>query len=100
MADVRANVRKSEPELDVEFTQVLQDMINDLSNAPEDVYIKVFNPDPTVLGQVAPRIADTIRKVPGIVDVLNGIENTVSGPATNFQVNPALRHAWVSPRKK
>jgi multidrug efflux pump subunit AcrB len=42
------------------------------------------------LSQVAPRIADTINKVPGIVDVLNGVDNTISGPATNFQVNPAV----------
>jgi len=90
MADVREEVRKTEPELDVEFTQVLQDMINDLANAPEPVYIKVFNSDPAVLSQVAPRIADTIKKVPGIVDVLNGVDNTISGPATNFQVNPAV----------
>ena len=90
ISDVRQEVRKSEPELDVEFTQVLQDMINDLANAPEPIYIKVFNPDPVVLAHVAPRIADTIKKVPGIVDVLNGVDNTISGPATNFQVNPAV----------
>jgi multidrug efflux pump subunit AcrB len=87
MEDVREQVQKTEPELDVEFTQVLQDMINDLSNAPEPVYIKVFHPDPAVLNQVAPRIADAI-KMPGIVDIRNGVENTISGPATNFQVNP------------
>ena len=32
MADVRDQIKKTEPELDVEFTQVLQDMIGDLSN--------------------------------------------------------------------
>ncbi|ABF39312.1 acriflavin resistance protein [Candidatus Koribacter versatilis Ellin345] len=89
MADIREEILKTEPELDVEFTQVLQDMINDLANAPEPIYIKVFNPDPAILSQVAPRIADTIKAVPGVVDVLNGVDNTISGPATNFQVNPA-----------
>ncbi len=32
MADVREQIKKTEPQLDVEFTQVLQDMIGDLSN--------------------------------------------------------------------
>ncbi len=32
MADVRAEIKRTEPELDVEFIQVLQDMIGDLSN--------------------------------------------------------------------
>ena len=36
IADVRDKINKSEPTLDVEFTQVLQDMIGDLSNQPED----------------------------------------------------------------
>jgi CzcA family heavy metal efflux pump len=90
ISDVRQRVRKSEPQMDIEFTQVLQDMINDLSNAPEPIYIKVFNPNPEVLSQVAPRIGNTISNVPGIVDVLNGIDNTISGPATNFQVNPTM----------
>ncbi len=42
IADARAQIKKTEPELDVEFTQVLQDMIGDLSNAPEPIQIKVF----------------------------------------------------------
>ena len=45
MADVRAEIKRTEPELDVEFTQVLQDMIGDLSNAPEPIQIKIFSPD-------------------------------------------------------
>ncbi|MGB9416939.1 MAG: efflux RND transporter permease subunit, partial [Acidobacteriaceae bacterium] len=40
MQDVRQQIRKTEPELDVEFTQVLQDMVGDLSNAPEPIQIK------------------------------------------------------------
>ena len=87
IADVRAEIKKTEPELDVEFTQVLQDMIGDLSNAPEPIQIKLFNPNPTVLDDVAPRVADTIKKQSGVVDVLDGLDNTLSGPAASFQVD-------------
>jgi CzcA family heavy metal efflux pump len=89
IADLRAQIKASEPQLDVEFTQVLQDMIGDLSNAPEPIQIKLFNPSPEVLDSVATRVADTIKKQKGVVDVLDGLENTVSGPATSFQINPA-----------
>jgi CzcA family heavy metal efflux pump len=88
IADVRRQIKQSEPELDVEFTQVLQDNVGDLSNAPEPIQIKMFCPDATVLSQVAPRVAMEIAKVKGVVDVENGIDNTISGPATNFEVNP------------
>ena len=67
--------------MDVEFIQVLQDMIGDLSNAPEPIQIKMFSPDAALLSHWAPRVADAIGKVDGVVDLLNGIENTISGPA-------------------
>lgn len=90
IADVREKVKTSEPALDVEFTQVLQDMIDDLSNAPEPIQIKLFSQDPTLLSQLGPRVAGAIGKIDGVVDVQDGIENTISGPATNFHVNPAV----------
>ncbi|QHS50679.1 efflux RND transporter permease subunit [Edaphobacter sp. 12200R-103] len=90
IADVRAQIGKTEPELDIEIVQVLQDMINDLSNAPEPIQIKLFASDPALLSALAPRVGDAISKIPGVVSVENGIENTISGPATNFQVDPIV----------
>ena len=89
MADVRAEIKQKEPSVDVEFTQVLQDMIGDLTSAPEPIQIKLFAQDPKLLEAWAPRVADSIAKVPGVVDVLNGIDNSISGPAVVFQVDPS-----------
>ena len=96
--DLRAQIKSHEPQLDVEFTQVLQDMIGDLSNAPEPIQIKLFNPNPEVLDGAATRVADTIKQQKGVVDVLDGLENSLSGPATNFQINPgsAARFGFTS----
>jgi CzcA family heavy metal efflux pump len=90
IADVRAEIKQKEPAVDVEFTQVLQDMIDDLTSAPEPIQIKLFSPDPKVLAAWAPKVADNISKIQGVVDVLNGIDNTVSGPAVVFQVDPSV----------
>ncbi len=90
IADVRAEIKAKEPAVDVEFTQVLQDMIDDLTSAPEPIQIKLFSPDPNVLAEWAPKVADNISKIQGVVDVLNGIDNTVSGPAVVFQVDPSV----------
>ena len=89
MEDVRAKVAVQEPAVRVEFVQVLQDMIGDLTSAPEPVEIKLFSPDPALLETWAPKVAAAIRKVDGVVDVLDGIENTISGPAVVFQINPS-----------
>jgi CzcA family heavy metal efflux pump len=90
MADIRSQIKTTEPQLDVELSQILQDNIGDLSNAPEPIQIKLFSQDATLLNQLGPRVADEIKKVPGVVDIENGIDNTLSGPATNFAVDPVL----------
>ncbi len=90
MSDMRARIAREEPAIYVEFVQVLQDMIGDLSNAPEPVQIKLFSPDAALLRQWAPRVAAAIHKVSGVVDVKDGIENTISNPATVFQVDPTV----------
>jgi len=93
ISEVRAKVTKEEPQVDVEFTQLLQDMISDLTGAPQPIQIKMFSPDGSLLNQWAPRVADAISKVQWrgkkpVVDILNGVDNATSGPALVFQVNP------------
>ncbi|MEO6830502.1 MAG: efflux RND transporter permease subunit, partial [Acidobacteriaceae bacterium] len=90
MEDVRQKIKSSEPELNVEFIQMLQDNIGDLSNAPEPIQIKLFSDDPVLLNKLGVEVGAAIQKQAGVVDVLNGVENTISGPATLFQVNPSI----------
>ena len=93
ISDVRASVTEALPGLDVEFIQVLQDMIGDLTGAPQPIVVKLFSPDPNLLETWAPQVADALDKVTVndkhvVVDIEDGIENTMSGPAVVFNVNP------------
>ena len=100
IADVRSQVSKSFPVLDTDFPQILQDMIGDLTNSPDPIEVKLFSPDANLLGQWAPQIADALKKVPGVVDLKNGIEDTVSGPATLFTVDPdAVARSGFTPQE-
>src|SRR5215470_8305799 len=90
MADVREEIKKQEPSVDVDLKQQLQDMIGDLTGAPQPVVIKLFSEDVNLLKETAPKVADAISKIPSIVDLKNGIEDTTSGPATEFRVNPTV----------
>ncbi len=95
MNDIRAEIEHTEPATKVEFVQVLQDMIGDLTSEPQPIVIKLFSPDPKLLANTSPRVAEAIQKIQmgsshPVVDVLDGIENTISGPAVTFQVNPAV----------
>ena len=90
ITDLRAQIKREEPAVDVDFPLILQDMIGDLTDEPEPVVIKLFSEDPKLLEQQAPRVADAIGKIEGVVDLKDGIENTTSGPAAEFRVNPAV----------
>jgi len=95
--DIRSKVVAQEPAVRVEFVQVLQDMIGDLTGEPEPVTVKLFSQNPALLDTWAPKVADAIRfdektgkGAEGVVDVLDGLENTISSPAVNFQIDPGV----------
>ena len=96
IADIRSEIESTEPGTKVDFVQLLQDMIGDLTSEPQPVVIKLFSQDGKLLNETAPRVADAIDKIKiggnphPVVDVLNGIENTISGPAVTYQVNPTV----------
>jgi len=94
ISEVRNKVKTEEPALDVDFTQVLQDMISDLTGAPQPVVVQLFSPDPDAIVTWAPRVADALGRIQinykkPVVDVEDGIDNTTSGPAVVFNINPA-----------
>lgn len=90
MDEVQDKVSRAEPMLDIDLHQTLEDMIGDLTNAPQPVVIKLFSEDPNLLRHWAPIVADKISSVPGIVGVLNGIDDTISSPETVYHVQPSV----------
>jgi multidrug efflux pump subunit AcrB len=97
-------VNDAEPAVDVEFTQKLQDMIGDLTSAPQPIDIMMFSPDAKLLDEWAPRVADAIGKIKNgdenpVVDIDNGIDSTTSGPAISYRVDVArASHAGFTPQ--
>jgi CzcA family heavy metal efflux pump len=90
ISDIREKVNRQYPQLDVEFPQLLQDMIGDLTSSPDPIEIKLFSPNADLLAQWASKVGDAIKGIDGVADVKNGIENTISGPAVVFDVNPTI----------
>ncbi len=100
IADVRARVNKRFPQLDTDFTQILQDQIGDLTGSPDPIQIKLFSENTDLLQQWSPKVADAIKTIPEVKDVKNGIEDTISGPAITFTVNQAVAaHAGFTPQE-
>ncbi|HEV1286742.1 MAG TPA: efflux RND transporter permease subunit, partial [Bryobacteraceae bacterium] len=90
ISELREKVGKKYPQLDVEFIQILQDQIGDLTSSPEPIEIKLFATDPELLKKWATKVGDRIKKIKGVADSKNGIENTISGPAIVMKVDPVV----------
>jgi len=90
IADVRGKVNQRYPQLDTDFIQILQDLIGDLSSSPDPIEIKLFSTNFELLKQWGPKIGTALKTVPGIKDVKNGIENTISGSALVFTVDQTV----------
>lgn len=85
--DLREQITQHIPGLDVEFVQILQDMLGDLQGSPEPVEIKLYGNNMQVLEQLAGEIQPRLEKIKGLVDFV-GISK--GNPEIVFHVNPAL----------
>ncbi len=87
IAELRDQIAESEPALEVEFVGIVPDVIGDLEGNPEPIEVKLFSEDAAALQAKADEVETAIKKVPGVVDTLNGV--VISGPAVTFNIDPA-----------
>ncbi|MDA8416211.1 MAG: efflux RND transporter permease subunit [Betaproteobacteria bacterium] len=73
MENIRTQIEHQVPGLDIELAQLMEDMIGDLTSVPEPIEIKWYGDDPEALQQTALATAAAIAKIPGVVDIKNGI---------------------------
>ncbi len=74
VADLRTRIEEKYPEVRVEFVQVLQDVLNDLSGSPRPLEVKILGPDYAKLHEIADDLSSRIKDVAGLVDLYTGEE--------------------------
>jgi multidrug efflux pump subunit AcrB len=84
---LREDITKNISGVDVEFIQILQDMLGDLEGAPEPIEIKIFGSDSDQLNTIAEGLSSQLQKVQGLVDY-KGPQR--GNPEFVIQVDPAL----------
>ncbi len=85
MDDVRNRIEHSVPGLQIEMALLMEDLIGDLTAVPQPIEIKLFSDDGGLLMKLGPQVAAVIRKIPGVVDVKDGI--VLAGDALDIRVN-------------
>ena len=86
MDDLRAQIEKNIPGVDVEFSQILQDMLGDLEGTPQPVEVKIFGDDINELEKLSDEIGPKLQAVKGLVDFKSV---TKGNPEIVFDVNTA-----------
>lgn len=85
MDEVRQHIEHSVPGLEVEMALLMEDLIGDLTAVPQPIEIKLFSDDYEALRQLAPKVAEAVGKVSGVVDVKDGI--VLAGDALDIRVD-------------
>jgi multidrug efflux pump subunit AcrB len=86
MEEIRSQVETQVPGVSVELAQLMEDLIGDLTAVPQPVQIKIYSDDQGTLDTTATKVAGAIGKIPGIVDVNNGINP--AGDALELHIRP------------
>jgi CzcA family heavy metal efflux pump len=95
--DIRKKIEATQPELQIDFGQVIGDMLGDLMASVQPVEIKIFGSDQKILNDLAKKVAGEVEKIEGVEDVFDGI--IIAGPSievipdqqklSQFKVSPS-----------
>ena len=85
MASLRQQVQQQVPGLEIELSQLIEDLIGDLTAVPQPIEVKIFDSDSTLLLGLAPKVAQAVGQVRGVVAVKDGI--VIAGDAVDIEVD-------------
>jgi multidrug efflux pump subunit AcrB len=87
MAEVQGKISQSVPGLNVALSQLMEDLIGDLTAVPQPVEVKLFANNAAQLAPAAKALAAAVAKLPGLVSVRDGI--VIAGDGLNIRVDPS-----------
>ncbi len=80
---IRTRIEAKLPALQVDFGQIIEDMLGDLISTKQPISIKVYGNDQAKLQELAEKISDIVANTRGTADVFDGI--TIAGPNLIFK---------------
>lgn len=84
------------PNAQVSAKQLLQDMLDELSDVPAPIEVRLYGPDQSVLIPLASQIASRIARVPGVSGAFSGV--THENPGVVLEARPGASRWGVTPQ--
>jgi CzcA family heavy metal efflux pump len=85
--DIRARIEATQPSLEIDFGQVIGDMLGDLMESVQPVEVKIFGSNPKKLEVLSKQVANIVAHLNGTADVFDGI--IITGPSVNLEPDAA-----------
>ncbi len=79
---IRQKVEAKLPSLQVDFGQIIEDMIGDLISSKQPIEVKIFGDDQAKLEDIAKQVAAVVDSTRGTADVFDGV--TIAGPEIKY----------------
>lgn len=76
--DIRKQIQHTQPALEIDFGQVIGDMLGDLMESVQPVEVKIFGNDRQKLEELSRQVSGIVSEVRGTADVFNGL--IIAGP--------------------
>jgi CzcA family heavy metal efflux pump len=83
--ELRARFEVEVPGVTIEFVLLIQDMLGDLEGNPEPIELKIFGDDLPTLVRLGDEVAERVKKIDGIVDVVVPLRGN---PELDLHVDP------------
>ena len=81
ISDIRQRIESTQPSLQIDFGQVIGDMLGDLMASVQPVEIKIFGDNKEKIHELAKKTDSLVSRVKGTADVFDGI--VIAGPSIN-----------------
>ena len=85
ISDLRPKLQEAAPLAEIEFVQLLQDMLGDLEGNSTPVEVKIFGDDPETLVRASVPVEEMLGKIDGVVDIV-GMQR--GNPEVTWAVDP------------
>jgi CzcA family heavy metal efflux pump len=95
ISEQRAKFAEELPGVEIEFVQLLQDMLGDLEGTAEPVEVKIFGDDIGTLGTLAEHLEKKLSKIGGLVDLVGPRKGN---PELEIHIDPtrAAKHGFTT----
>ena len=93
--DLRHRIENVAPAVQIEFGQLVEDVIGDLTTNPQPIEMRLFGEDRKLMEARAQQAATMVASVRGVVDVRSGV--VVSGPNLSIVPGPGAFRLGLAP---